>query len=206
VEHVAIIGAGIQGHFQLEALLDVRQPSEIRVFDIDDPKACQYVEDMAAKGVKVERSLSAEEAVKEAQVVVTTTPSREPHLRFEWLSAGCHVTAVGADMPAKRELFASVLSKADKLVVHRLSQCLAQGELHHAVAEGALTQDNVHGELGEIAAGMKAGRTHEDEITVADLTGVGVQDAAIAGLVVVGAKLAGVGRPLAELEGVPGSG
>lgn len=199
VRRVAIIGAGVQGRYQLEALLDVRTPDRIRVFDLDADKADQYAAEMTARGLPVEKASSAESAVNGADVVVTTTPAREAYLRFEWLSPGCHVTAMGADMPAKRELCGQVLAGADKVVVDRLSQCLTQGELHHAVAEGALRAEDVYAEIGDIVAGFKTGRSSEQEITVADLTGVGVQDAAVAEHIIIAAERLGVGRVLDPL-------
>jgi len=89
-----------------------------------------------------------------------------------------------------------VLAKADKVVADRLSQCLALGEIHHAVEGGFITAADVYGELGELLAGLKPGRQREDEITVADLTGVGVQDAAVAVFVMEEAERRNLGRLL----------
>ena len=110
-----------------------------------------------------------------------------------WVKPGTHLTAMGSDIPYKRELEPALLRKA-KLVVDRLSQCLTQGELHHAVAAGVIAASDVHAELGQVAAGLKAGRTSDTEITIADLTGVGVLDAAVANAVVSAAESRGVGR------------
>jgi len=90
------------------------------------------------------------------------------------------VTALGADSPGKQELEAGCLALADLLVVDRLTQCASFGELRHALDAGLLRPDRVHAELGEIVAGVKQGRTSAQQITVADLTGVGFQDTAIA--------------------------
>jgi ornithine cyclodeaminase len=139
---------------------------------------------------------SAREAVEGADVVITATPSRAPIVRAEWLGPGAHVTAVGADGPEKQELEPEVLARADKVVVDRLDQCLRLGELHHAVEAGLLTAGDVWAELGELAAGLKPGRGSEDEITVADLTGVGIQDAAVASVVVAEAVRRTVGRTI----------
>jgi ornithine cyclodeaminase len=136
------------------------------------------------------------EAVSGCDIVVTTTPSREPVVLSEWVDSGTHVTAVGSDGPDKQELEASLLARAQKVVVDRLDQCLKFGELHHAVEAGLLGPSQVYAELGEVAAGLKAGRTSEDEITVADLTGVGIQDAAVANHVVLEAEARGVGQLL----------
>ncbi|HEV7498796.1 MAG TPA: ornithine cyclodeaminase family protein, partial [Vicinamibacteria bacterium] len=140
---------------------------------------------------------SARDAVVESEIVITTTPSREAIVRAEWLRPGTHVTAVGSDGPDKRELESAVLVRADKVVADRLDQCLRLGEIHHAVAEGVFRADQVYAELGALAASLRPGRTSEDEITVADLTGVGVQDAAVADFVAAAATAAGAGETLA---------
>mgnify|MGYP002389785216 FL=1 len=131
---------------------------------------------------------SVREAVAGADIVVTVTASREPLVRAEWLQPGVHVTAVGSDGPEKRELFPEVLARADRLVADSLAQCLRLGEIHHAVAAGAITERDVDAELGEITAGRKPGRQNDLEITVCDLTGLGVQDVAAAALVMERAR------------------
>src|SRR5207245_4765449 len=104
--------------------------------------------------------------------------------RAEWVAPGTHITAVGADGPDKQELDVGVLKNADKVVADRLDQCIRFGEIHHAIEAGVLRPEDVYAELGEIAAGLKRGRTSERAITIAALTGVGVQDPAVRGLVV----------------------
>src|SRR5436309_11248198 len=121
---------------------------------------------------------SVREAVEGADMVVTVTLSREPLVRAEWIARGTHVTAVGSDEPEKRELFPEVLARADRVVADSREQCLRLGEIHHAVTAGVLAESEVDAELGEITAGLKPGRVRDSEITVCDLTGVGVQDVA----------------------------
>ncbi|HXV33032.1 MAG TPA: hypothetical protein VD769_03395 [Gaiellaceae bacterium] len=197
VRKAAFVGVGGQARYQLEALAGVRTPEVVAAWGRDRAKAEAYAAEMRGRlGLAVEAAASVREAVEGADVVVTTTPSREPLVRAEWLAPGAHVTAVGSDMPEKQELDAAVLARADKVVADRLEACLENGEIHRAVAAGAITAENVHAELGQIAAGERPGRESEDEITVADLTGVGVQDAALAALVVAAAVERGAGRPL----------
>jgi ornithine cyclodeaminase/alanine dehydrogenase-like protein (mu-crystallin family) len=112
-----------------------------------------------------------------------------------WIRPGAHVTAVGSDMPGKVELDPQLLARAT-VVADRLAQCRTQGEIAAAVAAGAIALEDVDAELGEIAAGTKPGRRDDTEITVADLTGVGVLDAAVAELVTRRAFERGVGEPL----------
>jgi ornithine cyclodeaminase len=125
-----------------------------------------------------------ESAVRDHRVIVTATASTTPLIMASWVGAGTHVTSVGTGSPEKIELEPAVLARADKLVADRVFQTERYGNLHHAVAAGAVTRDKVYAELGDLAAGRRPGRERADEITVADLTGVGVQDAAIAQAVV----------------------
>jgi ornithine cyclodeaminase len=197
VQKAALVGVGGQARYQLEALAGVRSPELVVAWGRDLAKAEAYAEEMRGRlGLPVEVAPSLREAVEGADVVVTTTPSREPLVRAEWLAPGAHVTAVGSDMPEKQELDAAVLARADKVVADRLQACLENGEIHRAVAAGGIAPEDVHAELGQIAAGERPGRESDDEITVADLTGVGVQDAALAALVVTEAAARGAGRPL----------
>jgi len=122
---------------------------------------------------------SVEEAVKDAELVVTVTPSRTPLVESAWLAPGVTILAVGSDGPDKQELAPLVLGEADKVVADRLKQCLELGEIHHAVGAGVLRVEQVYAELGEILIGEKPGREGNERI-VCDLTGVGAQDAAIA--------------------------
>src|SRR2546425_202851 len=121
-----------------------------------------------------------EPAVKAHRVVVTATASTTPLIKAAWVRAGTHVTSVGTGSPEKVELEPALLAKADKLVADRTVQTERYGNLHHALAAKAMTRQQVYGELGDLAAGRLAGRETASEITVADLTGVGVQDAAVA--------------------------
>jgi len=106
------------------------------------------------------------------------TPSTDPLVEAAWLEPGTHVTAVGSDEPTKRELGPGVLGRAAVVAVDDRRQTAAFGEVHHALGE----EPNVV-TLGELLDGVREGRTSAEQITVADLTGVGVQDAAIAALV-----------------------
>jgi ornithine cyclodeaminase len=197
VRRAAVIGAGSQARFQLEALALVRRPESMAVFARTPARAEACAREMQARlGIPVTVAASAQEAVEGSDVVITATPARAPIVRAEWLAAGTHVTAVGADGPDKQELEPAVLARADKLVPDHLDQCLRLGELHHAVDAGLLDPADVWAELGELAAGTKPGRESEDEITVADLTGAGIQDAAVANVVVAEAVRRDVGRTI----------
>jgi len=197
VDRVGIIGVGTQARYQFAALLGVRKPERVIAFGRSEAKATAFAREMEKlHGIRVLPAKTVEQAVRGSDVVITVTPSREPLVRAEWVLPGTHITAVGADGPDKQELDVEVLKKADKVVADRLDQCIRLGEIHHAIEAGALRPEDVYAELGEIAAGLKRGRTSDQEITVADLTGVGVQDAALAELVVVRAARRVVGKAL----------
>ena len=193
VTTTAIIGAGSQARFQLEALRRVRPIDRVQVASRSRERAQAFVEEVAGLGLAAQLCDSVQEAVRGAGIVVTTTPSTTPLVEADWLDAGTHVTAVGSDEPTKQELAANVLASAGVVAVDDRRQAAAFGELHHAIEAGVRTeQDAVT--LGELLEGVAPGRRSGDEITVADLTGVGVQDAAVATLVVREATRAQVGH------------
>lgn len=197
VAQVGILGAGAQARFQLEALLEVRRPERVVVWSRSEEKAEAYAREMHERlGVPIEATTSVNRAVEGSEILITATPAREPLVRDDWVFKGTHITAVGADAPGKGEVFARVLAKADKVVADSLAQCLRLGEIHHAVEAGVFDPGRVYGELGEIVAGKKAGREREDEITIADLTGLGIQDAAVATFVAERAARSGLGRTI----------
>jgi ornithine cyclodeaminase len=194
---VGIIGAGVQARYQLNALLKVRKPTIVRIYGRSAERARQCATEMATQHrLDVQAVATVQDAVRGAEIVITVTPARGPLVDAAWVEPGTHITAVGSDGPDKQELDFAVLAKADKVIADRLEQCLRLGEIHHAVATGVLRAEHIHAELGEVAAGLKPGRTNDREITVADLTGVGVQDAAVANIVMAEAERRKLGRTL----------
>jgi ectoine utilization protein EutC len=182
VRTLGIIGTGTQARWQARALRLVRDYERVLVHGRDAAKVERYVAEMTAElGVPVTAAASAEALVRESDIVVTATAARAPLVRAEWLRPGMHITALGSDGAGKQELEPAVLALADRVVCDLKAQCFRIGELQHALAAGLLseTSDAVT-ELGELTAGRAPGRTRDDEITVCDLTGVGVQDTMIA--------------------------
>ena len=195
VHTAGVIGAGVQGRYQATALSQVRDFQRLLVYDMDGERLNRYVQEMnGALSAEVVAASGPEEVIKESQAVVTCTPSRSAYLRAEWLHPGLHITAMGADLPEKQELFVEAVARADLLVCDRKSQSLTMGEFHHAAAAGVLSDDSLV-ELGRIVAGKDKGRTAEDQITLCDLSGTGVQDTAIAHLAMEAAAERGVGAP-----------
>lgn len=181
VDQVGIIGAGIQGRFQLEALACVRRFQRARVYDHHSANVAKYLADLQGKFEgRIEPASTPEEAARGSNVIITATPSRKPILLGEWIGPGTHITAMGSDSPDKQELDTSVLARADRIIADSVAQCIIQGEIRHAVKVGILQETDVDGELGDVISGKVPGRLNDEEITICDLTGVGVQDAAIA--------------------------
>jgi ornithine cyclodeaminase/alanine dehydrogenase-like protein (mu-crystallin family) len=181
---VTVVGSGVQARLQLHALTEVREPDTVVIWGRDHRRAEQCASELADElTADVGPARDLETAVREADLVITVTPSRTPLVRADWLSPGVHVTAVGSDGPLKRELESAVLQRADVMVVDSIEQCAQLGELHHALADGSVEMADVTGELGELVASGEPLRTSAELITVCDLTGVGVQDWAIATLV-----------------------
>ena len=196
IQNVAVIGSGSQAWWQLRALSLVREFGAVSIYGRDAERARQYAERVTATlGVAARAVGSAEEAVRGAQVILTTTPAREPVVKADWVQAGAHVTAMGSDAPHKNELEPDLLAKADRLVCDLTSQCLRRGELRHAVEAGAVNEDKVT-ELGDIIGGNAPGREGNGQTTVCDLTGVGVQDTAIARWALEQARAADLGREI----------
>ena len=178
-----ICGCGNQGRIQLRGLAEVLPIRRVFAFDQDGEQSERFAREMAAElGVSAAAARDLREALAEADVCVTCTPSRAPFIHKDDVPRGMFIAAVGADSPDKQELDAALLASA-KVVVDILDQCINVGELHHAIRAGLLTRDGVHAELGEIVTGRKPGRTSPDEITVFDTTGTALQDTA-AGVVV----------------------
>jgi ornithine cyclodeaminase len=177
---VGVLGSGLQARHQVQCLRVVRAFSRLVAWSPDEAHLRAYCDEMRHAGYDAAVAASPEAVCRAADVLITATPSRAPLVRAEWLRPGQHVTAVGSDSPGKQELAADCLDRADLVVVDRFAQCAAFGELRHALDAGLLTRHDVHAELGQILAGRKPGRTRADQITIADLTGVGFQDTAIA--------------------------
>ncbi len=201
IQRVAVIGAGAQARMQLRALSLVRDLPAVSIWNRHQDRARKCAVEMTEElGIPVAAIDRIEDAVQGADVVITVTPAREPLLRAEWIEPGTHITAVGSDGPDKQELDVDVLARADLVVADRLSQCVQLGEIHHAVGAGRLRADSCV-ELGAIVAGDQPGRTADSQITVADLTGVGVQDAAIASATLQAARARGFGTPIESPSG-----
>ena len=177
---VAICGCGNQGRSQLRSVAQVRQLQRGWAHDADAETCRHFATEMSRElGIEIRAVDSAAAAAREADIVVTCTPSKQPLLHENDVRPGTFIAAVGADNPEKQEI-APALMAASRVVTDVTDQCVAIGDLHHAMAAGTMRREQVHGELGEVVSGKKPGRTAADQIIVFDSTGVAFQDAAAA--------------------------
>jgi ornithine cyclodeaminase len=182
VRTAGVIGSGSQARYQMRGLKLVRDFERLLVYGVVPADVERYGTEMERElGSPVQFAASAEEVVRRSDFVVTTTPARQPYLQAEWLHPGLHVTCMGSDMEDKQEARAECFARADLVVCDRLAQCRVIGELHHALAAGMVVERDIV-ELGLITGGRHPGRTAPEQITICDLTGVGVQDTTIARL------------------------
>ena len=177
IDRVGVIGSGVQARHQVRCLRIVREFRRLIAWSPNPAHLQTYCDEMRADGLDVTAAQTPADVCTASDVLITATPSREPLVHAEWLKDGTHVTAVGSDSAGKQELNPFCLIRADLVVVDRLSQCRSFGELKHALDAGMKAEAI---ELGQIVAGKRPGRTADTQITIADLTGVGFQDTAIA--------------------------
>ncbi|MEM0937880.1 MAG: cyclodeaminase [Pseudomonadota bacterium] len=180
VETAGVIGTGVQARLQMRAAHLVRPFREALVWGRDAERARACAADIGeALGVTVDVADTPAALLAESQLVMTTTPARDPIVTAEMLHPGLHITAMGSDQAGKNEIAAAAQVAADLFVCDRVSQCENAGELRAAMGAG-LWRGDPPPELGAIAAGRVPSRTHDDQVTICDLTGTGVQDTAIA--------------------------
>lgn len=179
VSAIGIVGAGVQARLQADYLRRVTSCRQLHLWARNDTQARAAAEDMAAMGFNVSVKTEIKDLCASSQLIVTTTPAKEPLITADMVRPGTHITAMGSDSAHKNELDPQLLAKANRVIVDSLSQCANSGELHHALDAGLIKKEDTV-ELGTIVADPSKGRPNVDDITIADLTGVAVQDIAIA--------------------------
>ena len=190
---VTICGCGNQGRISLKALMTLRPIKYVYAFDIDEKQAQQFSNHFSESLEIIPvgaNQLSG--ALKDSQIVVTCTPSKQPFIGAGDIMPGTFIAAVGADSEEKQELFPNLVASS-KIVADLAVQSAEFGELHHAISQGLITKDGIHAELGEIIAGKKPGRESNTEIIVFDSTGTALQDIAAAAIVYEKAVAGGQG-------------
>jgi len=179
VHKIGIVGAGKQGRMQLHYLKDVVACREVMVWGTSTKELDLYRIDMEREGFRIETTEDASLLQRLCNLIVTATPSKRPLLSAEYLEKGTHITAVGSDTADKQELDPEILLHADLVVADSIVQCMERGEIFKAMEAGKMVKNKVV-ELGDIISGTSRGRDNKEQITVADLTGVAVQDIGIA--------------------------
>ena len=188
-----ICGCGNQGRISLRALTKVLPIAKVWAYDNDQGQAQRFASELGPElRIDIEVVADLETAVRQSDLCVTCSPSKQPFLKQDFVSPGTFVAAVGADNPEKQELEPALLGRS-KLVVDLLEQCATIGELHHAIESGVMTSADAYGELGEVIAGVKHGRTSPDEIIIFDSTGMALQDVVTAAAVYEKALKQGTG-------------
>ncbi|WP_457591730.1 alanine dehydrogenase [Geoglobus sp.] len=174
------VGCGMQARTQFLALREVFDIEKVRCFDLSESVARDFAAFVSDYGVDAE--VSGVERACQCDVLTTTTPSRTPVVKSEWVREGTHINAIGADAPGKQELETEILKRA-KVVVDDYEQAIHSGEVNVPISSGEFGRDDIYASIGEIVAGLRPGRESDDEITVFDSTGLAIQDIATATLV-----------------------
>ncbi|MFH1571231.1 MAG: ornithine cyclodeaminase family protein [Gemmatimonadota bacterium] len=189
---VAVLGAGRVGWYSLIALKECFDLQKVLVADAAPEAARSFAQRGAGVYDFPVEPASLEAATRAADIVITGTPAREPFVRDAWVRPGTHISAMGADTRGKQELDAAIHLRA-RVVCDYVAQCLKWGDINNTVADGGLQEGDLVGEIGEVILGRKPGRTADDEVTLFDATGMGIQDAVVAKLIYDTAERVGFG-------------
>ena len=191
-----IVGTGVQAEAQARALDWWRRGIEVSAFEPLDtdgqPMARAFCDRLADAGIACQPSGPLEDAVRRSDVIVTTTPARQPLLHRDWLTPGVHINAMGADTAGKQEHEIATL-RDSLVIVDDWAQASRLGECQHAVAAGLFTEQQHPRSIGEVIAGTAPGRTDSDQLTLFDATGLALQDLATAELAALTAEERGAG-------------
>jgi alanine dehydrogenase len=181
---LGILGAGVQARAHIEALTRVRSIERIRIYSPSGMGAPGIKNDMEPTvKIPIEVARSAEEAVRDADLVATVTTAKQPIVNRQWLKSGAHINAVGSHRPDLREIDGATLARS-KIVVDSREAVMAEcGDILLAIKENNISSDSIHAEIGEVLAGVKSGRTSAGEITLYKSVGIAIQDVAAANLV-----------------------
>jgi len=181
---LGILGAGVQARAHLQALAHVREIAKIKIYSPSGTSAAAVKKEMEPRvKAAIEIARSAEETVRDAELLVTVTTAKEPIVKPEWLKTGVHINAVGSHRPDLREIDGATLTRA-KIVVDSRDAIMAEcGDILLALKEKSIAENAIHGEIGEVLAGIKTGRESADEITLYKSVGIAIQDVAAANLI-----------------------
>ena len=177
----ALIGTGGQAETQLAAMVSVRDLDVVRVHDISKERTAAFVKEMNEKLAEYETKIvaadSADEAVEDADLLITVTPSKEPVFDASKCKKGITISCVGAYQPDMQEMDPAILPRASKIFLDSKSAVLEEsGDILKPLAEGIIKEQDITGEIGDVLAGKRKGRESDDEIIVFETVGIGMQD------------------------------
>ena len=175
VKRIGIFGAGIQGRMQLSYLKDIINCKDVTVWGLNEQELDAYKKEMESLSYNIKTTLNSEEVTASCNFIVTCTPSKTPLIKADQVQKGTHITAMGSDTPEKQELDSAILKKADRIISDSIEQAQSRGECFKAMESGLITKEKLI-ELGIMISNKEFQRSNDDEITIADLTGVAVQD------------------------------
>jgi ornithine cyclodeaminase/alanine dehydrogenase-like protein (mu-crystallin family) len=178
---LAILGSGVQARTHLKAMLSCRKIRRVRVWSPIADHLRDFVQRESKRhGIEIKAANSPEDAVRNADLICTTTTSKEPVVNFNWIAPGAHINAIGACVPTARELDSNTMLRS-RLYVDRLESALNEaGDFIIAKQEGLIDDNHIQGEIGEVLIGRKKGRTSRDEFTIFKSLGIAVEDLASA--------------------------
>jgi len=181
---LGILGAGVQARAHIQALTQVRKIDRIKIYSPSGTSAAAIKKDLEpALKIAIEVAGSAADAVRDADLLVTGSTSREPIIQSTWLKTGVHINAVGSHRPDHREIDGATVARA-KVVVDSREAIMAEcGDILLAIKENVINENHIHGEIGEILAGTKPGRERASEVTLYKSVGIAIQDVATANLI-----------------------
>lgn len=188
---LAVVGAGAQAAYGIDAMAAHFPLTDIAVVDLDPGRAEALAAIERGRG-RPARASGLEDAVANADIILTVTTARRAYLMLEMIKPGAFVAAMGADNPDKQEIDPEVFRRA-RVVVDDLETCAKEGDLAHAIRAGAVTREGVVGALADLASGRAPARLSPDDVVLFDSTGSGLQDVAAAGLAYERALKAGAG-------------
>ncbi|MDK1491745.1 ornithine cyclodeaminase family protein [Sinorhizobium sp. 7-81] len=173
---IASIGTGNQARMQIRAINEIMKIEEIHAWDSTPDTLSRYKTDIESEfDIPVIVANSKKEAVEQADILITTTRGTGSLVEADWVKPGTHIVAIGTDQRGKQELDPELFRNA-KIIVDSISQCTEKGETWHPLNRNIIAKNDIHGEIGEVLLGRKAGRESDDEITIFDSTGMAIQD------------------------------
>ena len=173
---ITSIGTGNQARMQIRAIQEVMTIESIHAWARNTASITQFQADIEREfGIPVVVARSKQDAVEQADILVTTTRGKGSLVEASWVRPGTHIVAIGTDTYGKQELEPEIFRNA-KVVVDSIPQCVEKGETWHPLNKNIICQDDIHAEIGEILLSKKPGRETDDEITIFDSTGMAIQD------------------------------